>query len=196
MFTAFTKENKFGFKNQKGFIVIKPEYEFAFDFTEGLACVRKEGKWGYINAENKFVIKPVYYDATPFGVKDFGGKGKALVLTRKFKCVIDKSEEVYIKEKVDFAVIKKYISPEKNYVLSILRIPLLVCMPGQSSDADGLIELKEIKKNIVLKEKTVTMIANKKIPKPRWGPRSISIKGYFSWKERDFERGDVQKAPE
>ncbi len=45
--------------NKKGKVVIKGGYDssYAYDFSEGLACVRKNGKWYYINTKGKVVIK-------------------------------------------------------------------------------------------------------------------------------------------
>lgn len=40
---------------------IKPQYEDAQAFNEGLAAVKKDGKWGYIDEEGKVVI-PFQYD--------------------------------------------------------------------------------------------------------------------------------------
>lgn len=52
---------KWGFKNVKGVTVIKPQYEYALSFSEGLVAVAKkdefkEIKWGYINKKGVEVI--------------------------------------------------------------------------------------------------------------------------------------------
>lgn len=41
--------------------IIRPQYEAAQPFSEGLAAVRRNGKWGYIDDKNKTVI-PFHYD--------------------------------------------------------------------------------------------------------------------------------------
>lgn len=50
-----------GYANEKGEVVIKPKFQMAFPFSEGLAAVRNyDGKWGYINTEGKYVIEPKF----------------------------------------------------------------------------------------------------------------------------------------
>ena len=53
---SFNDNGKFGFKSN-GEVVIAPQYEYASDFSGGLACVKKDGKWGYINPSNEWVSK-------------------------------------------------------------------------------------------------------------------------------------------
>jgi hypothetical protein len=53
---------KSGYVNQSGSIVIKPDYDQAMPFYEGLAAVCKSGKWGFINTEGEIAI-PLVYDS-------------------------------------------------------------------------------------------------------------------------------------
>lgn len=55
-------DEKCGYINEKGDVVIPLEYETAMSFSEGLAAVTKRDKFGYINKENTVVI-PFEYDA-------------------------------------------------------------------------------------------------------------------------------------
>ena len=55
-------DEKCGYINDKGEVVIPLEYETAMSFSEGLAAVTKRDKFGYINKENTIVI-PFEYDA-------------------------------------------------------------------------------------------------------------------------------------
>ena len=55
-------DEKCGYINDKGEVVIPLEYETAMSFSEGLAAVTKRDKFGYINKENTVVI-PFEYDA-------------------------------------------------------------------------------------------------------------------------------------
>lgn len=52
---------------------IKPQYEDAQGFSDGLAAVKKNGKWGYIDTDGKVVIPFRYDQAYPFN------EGKAVV---------------------------------------------------------------------------------------------------------------------
>ncbi len=45
---------------------IKPCFEDAFSFSEGVAAVKQGGKYGFINKEAQFVIPPAYFNAKSF----------------------------------------------------------------------------------------------------------------------------------
>ena len=51
------KDNKYGFINTKGKIIIALDYEDAFPFFNGYASVKKNGKWNYINEKGKLLFK-------------------------------------------------------------------------------------------------------------------------------------------
>ena len=53
-------EGRFGFIDSKGKAVIKPQFDFAMPFTEGLACVVVGDRIGYINAEGVFHVNPKF----------------------------------------------------------------------------------------------------------------------------------------
>lgn len=58
----FQDEDEFyGLKDDKGNIVLAPEYDLIGDFAEGLAYVMKDDKVGYINKKGEIVI-PIQYD--------------------------------------------------------------------------------------------------------------------------------------
>jgi hypothetical protein len=67
----FMQDGKYGFKNAKGKVVVKPKYEVAFHFREdGRALVKAEnGKYGYINKKGKFVVKPTMDEAEVIAAK-------------------------------------------------------------------------------------------------------------------------------
>ena len=56
------KENdKWGFEDKNGNIVVQCEYDKVTEFNEyGFAAVKKDGKWGSINEQGKVVIEPTY----------------------------------------------------------------------------------------------------------------------------------------
>jgi hypothetical protein len=62
----FEQNEKWGYINNKGKIIIKPQFERAEPFSEGLAAVDDGSKHGFINAAGKFVIEPQYELANSF----------------------------------------------------------------------------------------------------------------------------------
>ncbi len=66
-------DDKFGFIDKKGTLVIEPQYAWASDFSEGVAVVRMSesdeeyaGKYGYIDSIGKMVIPPMFDAASDF----------------------------------------------------------------------------------------------------------------------------------
>ena len=53
---AVCKNDKWGYVNTKGELIIPCIYEYANDFSEGLASVRKNGKEGFINKKGEIAI--------------------------------------------------------------------------------------------------------------------------------------------
>ncbi len=63
---AFENNGLYGFKNKKGTIVIQPQYEMAFDFTnESVAFVFKKDRWKCINLKNQDLLEPYVFDNGP-----------------------------------------------------------------------------------------------------------------------------------
>jgi len=54
------KDGLYGFFNFKEGWVIKPQFDYAYDFKNGLAKVEKDGKWGAINEKGKFILLPLF----------------------------------------------------------------------------------------------------------------------------------------
>jgi len=52
------KDGKWGYIDNTGRIVIKPQFDEARDFSEGLARVTIDGKFGYIDKTGKYVWEP------------------------------------------------------------------------------------------------------------------------------------------
>jgi hypothetical protein len=87
-------DGKWGYINKKGETVIKPGFDGASDFSEGLACVSvgavydkekkdfvKPGKWGFINKKGEMVIKPQFSGGGRFS------EGLAAVTTFEWEMV-------------------------------------------------------------------------------------------------------------
>lgn len=54
------KEN-YGYINEKSLIIIKPKFDYADNFYEGLAQILKDSQFGFIDYSGKYVISPQYY---------------------------------------------------------------------------------------------------------------------------------------
>lgn len=61
-----SKNNKFGFINAKGTVVIPIVYSWAEDFSNGIAKVKLKNKFGFIDQKNQVVIPIKYDQATSF----------------------------------------------------------------------------------------------------------------------------------
>ena len=59
-------ENKFGFIDKSGKVIVPPVLDEAGEFSERLAYAKKGDRVGFIDATGGFVIKPKFYQATSF----------------------------------------------------------------------------------------------------------------------------------
>ena len=96
---AVKKNGLWGFIDTKGNELIKPMYEDAYQFKEGLAAVQtKSGKWGFIDKAGRVIIKPQYE-----AIKSFS-EGLAAVTTTDRKIgFIDQSGSMVIPPSFSFA---------------------------------------------------------------------------------------------
>jgi hypothetical protein len=123
---SIVQDDKIGYINEKGVIVIKPTYLSGNDFSEGLAAVRQYGQYGYIDMTGRFVINPSYDFASDFynGLAAVYKDGKPLFIDKTGKIVLP---EVYrfltfIDNKK--AIVKTYTN--KVGVIDILSKKLLI----------------------------------------------------------------------
>ncbi|WP_396185533.1 WG repeat-containing protein [Flavobacterium sp.] len=63
--SRFEKNNKWGLINEKGLIILKPEfddlYSFCYEgFSEGLISAKKDGKYGYYDFNGKMIISHLF----------------------------------------------------------------------------------------------------------------------------------------
>lgn len=82
--------DKYGYKDEKGHIVIQPKYDLAYPLDEGMAAVWLNGKYGYVDQNAREVIPPKYDSTWKF----IGGYA-AVKLGDKFG-FIDKKGKVVI----------------------------------------------------------------------------------------------------
>lgn len=76
----YLKNGFWGYADRGGKTVIKPQYEAAGIFSDGLAAVSLNGLFGYIDETGEMVIQPKFYEAGPFVggfalAKDADGEG-------------------------------------------------------------------------------------------------------------------------
>jgi len=64
--SAFKQNDKWGYIDAAGKVVIKPVYDDCQDFSNGVAAVQLNGKWGYIDAAGKVLITPSFEECRPF----------------------------------------------------------------------------------------------------------------------------------
>ena len=94
---AVKKDNKWGYINPSGKVVLDFYYDSAFNFTDNkLALVGKNGKFGYINKKGNYVIAPVYESAF-----SFDGDVAIVCKNGKFGAINSKGETV-----IDFSYTK------------------------------------------------------------------------------------------
>lgn len=97
---AFKDDNgKWGLKNEKGKVVMKPKYDWATSSSGDaqLAGIKLNGKWGFVDKKGKLVI-PHTYDWVHYANRDeqivFKGDRAQLVLGKRIVTINSKGEEV------------------------------------------------------------------------------------------------------
>jgi hypothetical protein len=86
------ENEKIGFIDSTGRVVIRPQFHAAGEFSEGLSNARFSGKYGFIDETGKFVIKPQFEFAESFsnGLARVYLKGKSYFIdpsgTKFFDC--------------------------------------------------------------------------------------------------------------
>jgi hypothetical protein len=91
----FVRNDKLGYVDRSGKIIIEPKFEEAENFSEGLALVKIGEKFGYIDRTGKIVISPEFDRADNFS------EGLAPVeIGGKFGC-IDKARKLVIPARFD-----------------------------------------------------------------------------------------------
>lgn len=95
LFPIWDKNNKSGFMDSAGKVMIGFVYDSAKDFHEGLAAVEANDKYGYIDYSGKIIIKPQYDEVS------FFSEGLAAVKIIDKWGFIDSSGKMIIKPQFD-----------------------------------------------------------------------------------------------
>ncbi len=90
------KDDRYGFVDQNGRLVVANRYDSIGEFHEGLAGVKLLGKWGFVNASDQVVVNPNYDRAVDF--KD----GLAVVSRNHKYGLIDKTGKIALPLRYDF----------------------------------------------------------------------------------------------
>lgn len=85
------ENEKYGFIDKSGKFVIEPQFEFADDFSEGLAIVTINDEYGFIDKSGKFVIEPQFEYASKFsdGISRVENNGKEFKIDTNGNVVSD-----------------------------------------------------------------------------------------------------------
>src|SRR5258708_7148845 len=63
----FQQNGRWGYLDNTGKIVIKPQFYWAEEFSEGLAAFENDdGDYGYVNETGKIIIEPIFDNWTSF----------------------------------------------------------------------------------------------------------------------------------
>jgi WG containing repeat len=84
------ENDKYGFRDLDGNIVIKPQFDNAEMFSEGYSAVTVAGKWGLIDTKGNYIIKPKYdfLEGVHEGLCSFDQNGKIGFINTKDEIII------------------------------------------------------------------------------------------------------------
>jgi hypothetical protein len=97
MYIVQDKNNKWGAYNDKGRLVVIPQFDNMWHYHNGVANFSINGKWGFVNKKGEIVIDPEFDYASPFnnGFAYVELNGKAGFINRKGEIVIPIIYETY-----------------------------------------------------------------------------------------------------
>ena len=90
----FPRKGKYGYRDQSGEFLIQPQFDYAGEFSEGLAVIGlgkfPATKWGYINLQGNLVIPAQFEGAHDFseGMAAVSFSGKLGYIDRAGKLVV------------------------------------------------------------------------------------------------------------
>ncbi len=85
------KNNQYGFVDNQGNVVIRPQFDLVDAFSDELAVAKKRGEFGYINKSGEFVIEPHFEHAGRFsqGLAPVKLQGKCGYINKKGEIVVE-----------------------------------------------------------------------------------------------------------
>jgi len=122
-----SKSGKCGYINKNGEMVIPQQYDYAGDFSEGLAAFKKDGKYGYIDTNNSVIISAQFDNALEFSegiapikrgqLYGYINKSGRTVVSERF---VSAKPFLYglaqVKERINSKLYQGYINKKGKYV--------------------------------------------------------------------------------
>ncbi len=96
--TAFEDNAKWGYRDDRGVVVIPPRFEIAQEFSNGIAAVVDGEGWAYINTHGEVLVRPLVVDNGP----DYFNEGLARFQLQGKIGFFDSAGRIVIAAKFDF----------------------------------------------------------------------------------------------
>ena len=97
VFLALECDKKYGIIDKHGNTIVPFVYDYAYNFSEGLAAVCKDGRWGFVDQNNKMVIPFEYeYDTDEYDTEYSSIKYGSLDFREGLACIIKNGKWGYI----------------------------------------------------------------------------------------------------
>jgi hypothetical protein len=74
---------------------------------------------------------------------------------------------------------RTFASPDGRFQIVVYRIPTGAAMPGQSSDAPGYFQLRDMRTGRVLRERSVEMV--QLVDQIEWSPTNVDVRLLADW---------------
>lgn len=95
----FEKNDLWGYRDERGKVVIEPRYAMAGKFSHGIAAVVSDGSWAYIDTTGRVIVRPFVFDNGP----DYFREGLARYVADGKMGFFDRSGRIVIRAGFDFA---------------------------------------------------------------------------------------------
>ena len=76
---------------------------------------------------------------------------------------------------------RRYRSPDQRFEIVVFREPMLIGMPGQSGDASGYFQLRDVRTGRVLQQCDVEMVQLVDVMNIDWYPDRVSVQLLADW---------------
>jgi len=132
----FLAGSHWGFIDKRGTVKIKPEFDSANRFSDGLAAVKKDGRWGYVNLEGRIVID-YHFLAEPGFFSEGRAASRAADQKNDQLGFLDRKGEFVVEPQFDRALYysKGLVAVLKNGKWRYLDLSGRVVIPAEFEDA-------------------------------------------------------------